>query len=99
GTILPYGGQNIIEPASLAKLVVFGKYISNFLEPAKLLLSNNAAIMVNKIEDFVEIIKKFYNEKLLLKIYGEKAKNTVLSLKGVTEKNMEIILNSSKNIL
>ncbi len=99
GTILPYGGQNIIEPASLAKLVVFGKYISNFLEPTKLLLSNNAAIMVNRIEDFVEIIKKIYNDRLLLKIYGEKAKNTVLSLRGATEKNIEIILSLSRNIL
>lgn len=99
GTILPYGGQNIIEPASLGKLVVFGKYISNFLEPAKLLLSNNAAIMVNNIEDFVEIINNFYREKFKLKIYGEKAKKVILSLKGITEKNIDLILNFSKNLL
>jgi len=91
GTILPYGGQSIIEPASLGKLVVFGRYISNFLDTAKILLSNNAAIQIEHIEDLEFIIERFYKNRDEVNLYGEKAKKVIYSLKGVTEKNVDII--------
>jgi 3-deoxy-D-manno-octulosonic-acid transferase len=93
GTILPYGGQNMIEPASLGKFVVFGQYISNFLEPAKLLLSNNAAVQVKNMEEFIEVINKCLENPQIIKVYGEKAKIVVSQLKGVTGKNIEILKN------
>jgi 3-deoxy-D-manno-octulosonic-acid transferase len=91
GTILPYGGQNMIEPASLGKFVVFGPYISSFLEPAKVLLSNNAAVQIKNIEEFLEIINKCLENPQIVKNYGDKAKNVVSQLKGITEKNVEIL--------
>jgi|GEM_PF-1423365 len=91
GTILPYGGQNMIEPASLGKFVVFGQYISNFLEPANVLLSNNAAVQVKNMNEFVEIINKCLENPQIIKNYGDNAKKVVLQLKGVTERNMEIL--------
>lgn len=91
GSILPYGGQNILEPASLGKLVVFGKYITNFMEPARLLLSNNAAIQVNVIEEFINIIIEFYKHRENLAEYGNRAKEVLQKLKGVTERNIDII--------
>jgi 3-deoxy-D-manno-octulosonic-acid transferase len=83
----------MIEPASLGKFVVFGQYISNFLEPAKLLLSNNAAVQVKNMEEFIEVINKCLENPQIIKVYGEKAKIVVSQLKGVTEKNIEILKN------
>lgn len=93
GSILPYGGQNMIEPASLGKLVVFGKHISNFMEVARLLLDSNAAIQVNNLEDFVKVINKFYQNKEEIVEYGKRAKDVIKKLKGVTERNAEIVTN------
>jgi 3-deoxy-D-manno-octulosonic-acid transferase len=91
GTILPYGGQSIIEPASLGKLVIFGRYISNFLDTAKVLLSNSAAIQIEHIEDLEFIIERFYKNRNEINLYGEKAKKIIYCLKGVTKKNVDII--------
>ncbi len=91
GTILPYGGQNMIEPASLGKFVVFGPYISNFLEPAKILLTNNAAIQVKDITEFIEIINECLNNSEIIKNYGNNAKKVVLKLKGVTKRNLDVL--------
>ncbi len=46
GSLIPHGGQNIIEPAGLGAVPVFGKYIFNFAEPARELLEADAAIML-----------------------------------------------------
>ncbi len=91
GTILPYGGQNMIEPASLGKFVVFGPYISNFLEPAKILLTNNAAVQVKDITEFIEIINECLNNSEIIKNYGNNAKKVVSKLKGVTKRNLDVL--------
>lgn len=93
GTILPYGGQNIIEPAILGKMVVFGPHIANFLEPATVLLSNNAAVQLrrNVVDEFESIIRKCLQDKNILIQYGNKAKYVIKTMQGVTEKNIDII--------
>lgn len=92
GTILPYGGQNIIEPASLGKLVVFGRHIQNFLHPAKLLLSNNAAIQVRDLKEFRDIIYNILKNPTNYNAMASKAKLLIQQLSGVTERNVDFIV-------
>ncbi|MBI4982578.1 MAG: 3-deoxy-D-manno-octulosonic acid transferase [Candidatus Omnitrophica bacterium] len=47
GSLIKKGGHNILEPASLAKPIIFGQYMFNFRDTAKLFLKNSAAIQVN----------------------------------------------------
>lgn len=92
GTILPYGGQNIIEPASLGKVVVFGPYIQNFLHPAKVLLSNNAAIQLKDLRDFKNIINDMLKNPEKYNAMALKAKSIIEQLSGVTERNVDFIV-------
>ncbi len=92
GSILPYGGQNIIEPASMGKVVMFGPYISNFLEPAMLLLKNNAGIMVKDMNTLHQQILDLLSNENKLKTIAENAKNLISQLKGVTQKNVEFVI-------
>jgi len=58
GSLIPHGGQNIIEPAQLSKAIIFGQYMFNFKDECKLLLDNNAAIQVNNRAELYESFKQ-----------------------------------------
>ncbi len=63
GSLVNKGGQNIIEPISLGKLTIFGKYMSNFLEISQNLLNFRGAIKVNDEKELKENILFFLNKK------------------------------------
>jgi len=46
GSLIPHGGQNIIEPARLARPVITGPHLENFAEAATLLRARNALVEV-----------------------------------------------------
>lgn len=52
GSLVNKGGQNIIEPASFGKPVLFGKYMDNFRDVAKKFCEAHAAVRVDSEEDF-----------------------------------------------
>lgn len=43
GSLIPHGGQNILEPARLGKPIVFGPHMANFAEETQLLLQAGGA--------------------------------------------------------
>jgi len=43
GSLIPHGGQNILEPARLGKAIVFGPHMTNFAEETQLLLQAGGA--------------------------------------------------------
>jgi 3-deoxy-D-manno-octulosonic-acid transferase len=46
GSLVPHGGQNVLEPAAQGIAVAFGPHMSNFSQEAKLLLEAGAACQV-----------------------------------------------------
>jgi 3-deoxy-D-manno-octulosonic-acid transferase len=46
GSLVPKGGQNVLEAARLGKTVVFGPHMENFADEARLLLEHEGAIQV-----------------------------------------------------
>jgi 3-deoxy-D-manno-octulosonic-acid transferase len=46
GTLMPYGGQNLIEACAIGVPVVIGPYVHNFSEAARLAVDSGAAIQV-----------------------------------------------------
>lgn len=51
GSLLPYGGHNILEPISFGKVVLVGPYTNNFSEVVKLLKPTGAVILVQNEEE------------------------------------------------
>lgn len=60
GSLLPYGGQNLIEAASLGKPVLIGTHTYNFAEATELAVTEGAAV---RVADNVELAREL--EKLL----------------------------------
>jgi len=54
GSLIAHGGQNVIEPAQLAKAIIFGQHMFNFKIESQLLLDNNAAIQVKNSDELYQ---------------------------------------------
>lgn len=63
GSLVNKGGQNIIEPISLGKLTIFGKYMTNFLEISQNILNFHGAIKVNDENELKGKILFFLDKK------------------------------------
>jgi 3-deoxy-D-manno-octulosonic-acid transferase len=90
-SLVPAGGQNMMEPAGLGKPVIFGPHTFNFKEETELLLKNNAAKMVETEDELFEIIEFFIKNPNAAKDIGRKAQKVVDEKRGATERSMEII--------
>ncbi|MGB2579018.1 3-deoxy-D-manno-octulosonic-acid transferase [Elusimicrobium simillimum] len=96
GTIAKKGGHNLLEPAILAKPVVFGPYVYNTPDTAAALLENKGGESVSK-ENFAEVIIRLSKNKDVLASMSAAAAVTARSFQGATVKIMELITNHERN--
>ena len=74
GSLIPHGGQNLLEPASMGKAVIVGPHMHNFQEEVELFLSRNACIQVDSAEQLADSLKELILNKEKQQGLGEKAK-------------------------
>ncbi|MEI6633799.1 MAG: 3-deoxy-D-manno-octulosonic acid transferase [Chlamydiota bacterium] len=86
------GGQNIIEPASMGKPVVFGPSMHNFREASELLLKNRGAIQVADARGLVETITSLLKDARAREELGRRAAEAMAGSRGATQRNLELIL-------
>lgn len=91
GSLVPWGGHNILEPANFAKPIIFGKYMQNFSDIRDLFLKNEAAIEVGSVEELEESLKELLIDSSQAKNLGLRARAVVDNNKGATSRNVEII--------
>lgn len=91
GSLVSRGGQNILEPASLKKPVVFGDSMRNFAEPAQALLKNNAALQVKNEAELHDALERLACEPDAAGLMGQKAAETIKTLQGATKKHLNLI--------
>ena len=94
GSLIEKGGHNILEPAFLAKPVLFGPYMFNFRDIADLFLKNEAAVLINSKEELQEKIKKFLQNPQDALQLGQRARDLILRNSGATKKSLELIKNN-----
>ena len=90
-SLVPMGGQNMMEPAGLAKPVMFGPHTFNFEDESKLLLENDAAKLVNNQEELLHMTRYILLNPLESKDMGLRAQKIVSKNRGATDINLAII--------
>lgn len=85
------GGHNMLEPAELGRTVIFGSFVKNFQESAASLISNNAALQVKDENEFFDGAFKLLSNNVLRDEMGKRAKDTVISQRGATDRNLKIV--------
>lgn len=60
GSLIPHGGQSILEPAAAGKAIITGPYTHNFDAVVKEFLTNNALIQLPESPDEFQIAERLY---------------------------------------
>jgi 3-deoxy-D-manno-octulosonic-acid transferase len=91
GSLVPWGGHNLLEPAYYGKPVFFGPHMDNFAHLAEIFVEAGAARIVKSQVDLVKVFSLQDEEDY--REMGQKAKATLQSLQGATEKTLQAIDN------
>lgn len=90
GSIAPKGAHNLLEPAILGKVVLFGKSYHNTPDTAHALLTRGGGILVDET-NLKETVLRLLGDKTQLLDMSEKARKTALGFKGATDKIMKVV--------
>ncbi len=91
GSLVKKGGHNILEPASLGKPVIFGRYMFNFRDISELFLKNNAGIMVKDGVELEEKLRMLLGDKEKAFQLGRAGRELILENQGAAVRNAETI--------
>jgi 3-deoxy-D-manno-octulosonic-acid transferase len=89
GSLVPWGGHNILEPAFYGKPVFFGPYMHNFAHLARTFVREGGARILESRADIGRLFDLRDGEAL--RAQGARAKRTLASLQGATARTIEFI--------
>ncbi|HEA47235.1 MAG TPA: 3-deoxy-D-manno-octulosonic acid transferase [bacterium] len=91
GSLVPVGGHNILEPATLGKVPLFGPYMHNFVESARLLIEGKGGIQARDREELLENILDLLKNPEKKEKTGKSAQEIVKKHQGAAERTVELI--------
>lgn len=90
-SLVPQGGQNMMEPAGLAKPIIVGPHIFNFHEEVQLLRTADAIRIVQNelflLNEMTYLLEHPYEAKEM----GKRAQSVVIKQRGATERNVKVL--------
>jgi 3-deoxy-D-manno-octulosonic-acid transferase len=92
GSLVKKGGQNPIEPASLMKPIIFGKYTFNFQDAIRIFLENDSGVEVDGKEGLYSALKLFLDNPGYRKKLGINARDTIIKNSGSSQRTIDLIL-------
>jgi 3-deoxy-D-manno-octulosonic-acid transferase len=93
GSLVDYGGHNILEPAIFGKPVVFGPHMQNFKEIAETFLANDAAVRVESARDLEQALVQLTGDSVRRARLGAAARALVEANRGAKDKTLAVMAN------
>lgn len=90
GSLIPHGGQNLLEPAYWSKPIIFGPHMENFPIAGEF-LEKSAAMEVKDANDIAEKVTELMNNEEKAAALGRNAKAIVDKNTGAVKKAIELI--------
>ena len=91
GSLVPRGGQNILEAAAWGKVVFYGPHMDDFRDERALLEEAGAGITVQSGGELSERIRDFLDNPDLLRLRGEAGRRAVATNKGAAERYADLV--------
>jgi 3-deoxy-D-manno-octulosonic-acid transferase len=91
GSLVPKGGQNILEPAAWGKVNFYGPSMDDFRDEKELLEKAGAGIMVKSGKELLDGILKLMSDPDALARKGEEGRSIVVSNMGAAQRYAEMI--------
>ena len=92
GSLLPFGGQNLIEAAVMGKPILIGPHTYNFADVTKNGMLAGAVIQIKDTAELREKIEYLLNNKTICEQMGEAGLRFSQSSTGATVKVMQLII-------
>ncbi len=89
GTLVPHGGQNVMEPASLGKPVVIGPEAWNFRGEVDLLAQAGGIVSAAGIEAVEATVAAWLLDPQAARAVGQRAQQAIDGSKGATEATLD----------
>jgi len=91
GSLIPHGGQNPLEAASLGKPILFGPSMHNFAEIAEALLTDGAARQLAGGEELADTLDALLTKRPLARAMGERAQALTERCRGTSRGTLELL--------
>ena len=91
GSLLPYGGQNLIESCAVGTPVLIGPHTYNFSEATQLALNAGAVLQINDGKELIDSIQNLLRNPDILSEMRQQCNTFVKSNRGATDRAIEII--------
>lgn len=91
GSMVPFGGHNLLEPAGLGCPVLFGRHTHNFVRMAQLLIDAGGGKRVKDADDLFFIMNDLLSDNTKLAEMAFRAKKFVGKNRGALERVMDRI--------
>jgi 3-deoxy-D-manno-octulosonic-acid transferase len=91
GSLVPMGGHNLLEPASVGVPSLFGPYMANFREIEALVLTYGAGIQAQNVEELGAACRTLITNPELRKVLGHNGLKLLRDNGGATARHLEVI--------
>ena len=91
GSLLPLGGQNLIEAAACGKPLLIGPHTFNFAQAAEAAITHGAALRVQHADDLVHLLNVLMYDPARMRAMGEAGRRFVEENQGATERAVCLI--------
>ena len=91
GSLVPVGGHNILEASLMKKPVLFGPYMQNFKEIARLVRAAHGGLQVKDTEDLYRQMKLLLDNPSEAERIGDNGKYLIEANQGATDKTLRMI--------
>jgi len=85
------GGHNMLEPAALGVVPVFGPRTENFESEARLLLESGGAVRVEDEKDLEAALTRLAVDAPLRETMGRRAREAVLGRRGAARRHLDVL--------
>jgi 3-deoxy-D-manno-octulosonic-acid transferase len=92
GSLVPKGGQNILEPAAWGKVIFYGPSMDDFRDEKELLEKAGAGMMVGNGEELLKGILTLMSDPDALARKGEEGRRIVVSNMGAADRYAEMVM-------
>lgn len=91
GSLLPYGGQNLIEACVVGKPVIIGPHTYNFTQASELAVESGAAVRVQDATGLARAMQALFSNPEHMAESGQAGQRFVSANLGATERAMHLI--------
>jgi 3-deoxy-D-manno-octulosonic-acid transferase len=93
GSLIPFGGHNILEPAMHSVPVLFGPHMDHFKESSELLGKSGGGILIKDTEELHLKISELLKDDENRRKVGQMAFDFIKRQQGSSDKTVDLILN------